>query len=161
MSTDRIVKTTLLHAPLARVWLAISDSSAFGAWFGLRCEGPFVAGARLHCAIVPTTVDAAVAERQKEHEGVEFDIWVEEVVAKRRLSFRWLPYAPDAGVDPEDAPKTLVTFDLKSHPDGVLLTITESGFDRVPLDRRANAFTANDEGWTLQLRNIEGYVGSG
>lgn len=160
MTTDRIEKKTLLQAPLDRVWQAISDSSKFGAWFGLRADGPFAAGEKLRCTIVPTSVDPEVAAKQAEYEGVEFDVWVEEIVPQRRFSFRWHPYSVDQDADPETEPTTLVTFDLEEQAAGVLLTITESGFDRVPLDRRAKAFSANDEGWTHQLRNIEGYVAS-
>jgi hypothetical protein len=40
----------------------------------------------------------------------------------------------------------------------VLLTITESGFDRVPLDRRAEAFESNEQGWTIQATLIEKYL---
>lgn len=160
MTTDRIEKITLLHAPLERVWQAISDSSRFGAWFGMRCEGPFIAGDKVRCVIVPTTVDDEVAEKQKAHEGVEFDIWVEEIVPQRRLSFRWIPYAIETDTDPESAVKSLVTFELEEKVDGIQLTITESGFDQVPIELRANAFRSNEEGWTLQLQSIERYLAS-
>lgn len=161
MTTDRIEKTTLLRAPLHRVWQAISDSSQFGEWFGLRAAGPFVAGETVHCTMVPTTVDPEVAEQQRQFEGFEFDIWVDEVVPEQRLSFRWLPHIPAQGADPEAQPKTQVVFVLEERGDGVLLTITESGFDALPSEIRAKSFASNDEGWTHQLRMIETYVASG
>ena len=37
-STDRIQKTTLLRAPLARVWSAIADARQFGSWFGVEFD---------------------------------------------------------------------------------------------------------------------------
>lgn len=157
--TDRIEKSLLLKAPIARVWQAISDASHFGAWFGLRCEGPFVAGRKLRCTIAPTTVDPEVAEKQKEHEGVAFHIWVREIVPERRLSFEWLPNDPDA--DEETAPKTLVTFELSEQDGGVRLVISESGFDQLPPGQRTESFARNDEGWAMQLRNIEGYLAPG
>ena len=40
----------------------------------------------------------------------------------------------------------------------VMLTVTESGFDRIPLERRAKAFTANEEGWTMVVTLIEKYL---
>jgi len=36
--------------------------------------------------------------------------------------------------------------------------VTESGFDRIPLERRASAFTANEEGWTMVITLIEKYL---
>lgn len=159
-SETKIEKTTLLRAPLGRVWQAISDSSQFGEWFGLRAEGPFVAGETVRCSIVPTAVDPEVAEKQKEFEGYEFDVWVEEIVPERRLSLRWHPYAIDEDADPETEPTTLVTFEMEEQDGGVRLRITESGFDKIPLDRRAKAFSANEDGWTHQIHNIEIYVAS-
>ncbi|TME35633.1 MAG: vanillate O-demethylase oxidoreductase VanB, partial [Chloroflexi bacterium] len=41
---------------------------------------------------------------------------------------------------------------------GTQLTVIESGFDRIPLARRAEAFRMNDAGWTEQLENIGRYV---
>jgi hypothetical protein len=41
---------------------------------------------------------------------------------------------------------------------GVLLTVTESGFDRIPLARRAKAFTANEGGWGMVVKLIEEYL---
>ncbi len=41
---------------------------------------------------------------------------------------------------------------------GVLLTVTESEFERLPLERRAKAYDANEHGWTTQLRLIEKYL---
>lgn len=158
MNTDRIEKTLLLRAPLARVWQAISDAAHFGAWFGLRTGGPFVPGSKLRCRIVPTSVDPEVAEQQKQHEGVAFHIWVREMVPEQRFSFEWLPADIETGGDEETAPKTLVTFELAQEDDGVRLRITESGFNQLSPGQRSDAFTRNDEGWTLQLRNIEGYL---
>jgi hypothetical protein len=53
---------------------------------------------------------------------------------------------------------TLVEFVLDEVAGGTKLTITESGFDAIPLARRAEAFRMNDGGWAEQIRNIEAYV---
>jgi len=53
---------------------------------------------------------------------------------------------------------TLVEFRLQEIPSGTLLLLTESGFDKVPAERRAEAFRMNDSGWTQQLKNIESHV---
>lgn len=156
--TDRIQKQVLLRAPRDRVWRAISDSKEFGSWFGVSFDGPFVAGGRLTGRIVPTTVDPEVAAHQKPYEGMAFDIWVDRVEPMRRFSFRWHPYAVEAGVDYSKEPTTLVVFELEEVSEGTLLTITESGFDGIPLARRAAAFESNEEGWTMQTKLIEKYV---
>lgn len=165
MNTDRIEKTILLRAPIARVWRAISDSAEFGAWFGMKLEGPFVAGETVHGAIVPTAVDPKVAEMQKPYEGFQLDLMIELIEPEKLFSFRWHPGPVDPALDKHtqyqllrSQPTTLVTFQLDERPDGVLLTITESGFDSIPLERRAKVFTSNEKGWEAQLKLIEGYL---
>lgn len=156
--TDRIERRVLLDAPLDRVWHAISDAQEFGSWFGVRFDGPFVAGESLTGQIVPTTVDPEVAESQKPHEGLRFEITVDRVEPMRLFSFRWHPYAADPAIDYSQEPTTLVAFELEESPGGTVLTITESGFDRIPLARRAAAFEMNAQGWEAQLTLIEKYL---
>jgi uncharacterized protein YndB with AHSA1/START domain len=158
MSTDRIEKKILLRAPRERVWRAISDAKQFGSWFGVAFDAPFAEGARLNAKIVPTTVDAEVAKMQEPYAGKAFEWTVEHVEPMRRISFRWHPYAVEEGIDYSKEPTTLIEFDLADAPGGVLLTITESGFDQIPLERRAKAFKANEGGWEMQTRLIEKYL---
>jgi 2-polyprenyl-6-methoxyphenol hydroxylase-like FAD-dependent oxidoreductase/uncharacterized protein YndB with AHSA1/START domain len=155
---DRIEKTILLRAPLARLWRAISDPKEFGAWFGVELDGDFAPGARVPARIVPTQVDPAVAKAQEPYRGFSFEIAIERVEPMRLLSFRWHPYAIERGVDYSSEPTTLVTFELEEAADGTRLAITESGFERIPLARRAKAFAANEGGWQAQTRLVEKYL---
>jgi uncharacterized protein YndB with AHSA1/START domain len=157
-NTDQIEKRILLRAPRERVWRAISDSKQFGSWFGVEFNGPFVAGARMPGRIVPTTVDAEVAKEQKPHKGMVFEFLVDRVEPMLLFSFRWHPYAVDPDVDYSTEPTTLVVFELEEVADGTLLTITESGFDRIALERRAKAFASNEQGWSAQAKLIEKYL---
>jgi len=158
MSTDRIEKKVLLHAPRARVWRALSDSAEFGTWFGVKFDGPFAPGAKMRGVIVPTTVNAEVAKAQTPHEGQAFDIAIEQMEPGRLFSFRWHPYAVEPGVDYSKEPATLVVFTLEASDGVILLTVTESGFDRIPLARRVKAFTANEQGWGMQVKLMEAYL---
>lgn len=158
MTTDRIEKKILLRAPRERIWRALADSEEFGTWFGMRFDGPFAPGASMRGVIVPTTVDAEVARGQKEFEGTPFEITIEEMEPERRFSFRWHPGAVERDVDYSVEPTTLVVFELEDVADGILLTVTESGFDRIPLARRAKAFSANEQGWTKVITLIEKYL---
>ena len=83
---------------------------------------------------------------------------VDVVQAESRFSFRWHPFAIDPAVDYSNEPMTLVVFTLEDLADGVLLTVVESGFDRVPAARRIKAFEMNSQGWATQMRNIERYL---
>ena len=157
-NTDRIEKKILLRAPRERVWRAISDSQQFGIWFGVAFDGPFVAGTRVRGTIVPTQVDAEVARMQERFAGEVFHVDVERVDPMDALSFRWHPYSEGSEADYLHEPTTLVSFDLQEVTGGVMLTITESGFDQLPLERREQAFTMNEGGWQLQCRMIASYL---
>jgi uncharacterized protein YndB with AHSA1/START domain len=158
MSTDRIEKKVLLRAPRKRVWRALADSKEFGHWFGMKFDGPFTPGAVVRGVISPSKVNAEVAQAQKAHEGVAFDITIEKMEPERLFSFRWHPGAVEPGMDYSAEPTTLVEFVLEETAEGVLLTVRETGFDRIPLARRARAFTANEGGWTIMVKVIEEYL---
>src|SRR5438067_9433421 len=154
MNMDRIEKEVVLRAPLARVWRAISDADEFGQWFGVRFEGPFVAGESVTGVITPTAVDEDVARMQEPHAG-KADTWqIVAIEPQRRLAFRWHPYGVESGVDYAHEPTTLVEFTLAETGDGVLLRIVESGFDNIPVERRVSAFEANSEGWAAQTELV-------
>jgi uncharacterized protein YndB with AHSA1/START domain len=157
-STDRIEKRILLRAPLARVWRAVSDAAEFGSWFGMELDGAFTPGAELSGCIVPTVADAEIAKMQEPHAGKPVTLYVERVEPMHTFSFRWHPFAIDPAVDYSAEPTTLVTFALEPTDGGTMLTICESGFDAIPLARRADAFEANDEGWTLMTELIGKYL---
>ncbi len=158
MDTDRIEKKILLRAPRARVWRALSDSTEFGTWFGMKFEGPFAPGAAMTGVLVGTKVDAEVGKAQKAHEGLPFEIVIERMEPERLFSFRWHPFAIERDVDYSSEPTTLVEFVLEQVPEGIMLTVTESGFDRIPLARRAKAFEANEGGWSAMVKVLETYV---
>jgi uncharacterized protein YndB with AHSA1/START domain len=156
--TDRIEKTILLRAPRARVWRALTNAEEFGAWFGMKFNGQFTPGAHMTGIMTPTTVDADVARMQKPHEGMPFEITIDRIEPEHLFSFRWHPFAIEPGVDYSHEPTTLIVFELEPVGPDVKLTVTESGFDRIPLERRAKAFTANEGGWTLVVALIEKYL---
>ncbi len=159
MNSDRIEKKILLRATRARVWRALADSQEFGYWFGMRFNGPFAPGASMQGMIVPTKVNAAVAEAQKPYEGTPFTITIERMDPEELFSYRWHPGAVDPSIDYSKEPTTLVEFRLEDAEGGVMLTVTESGFDQIPLARRVQAFSQNEQGWTMVVKMFEEYVG--
>lgn len=158
MSTDKICKRVVLRAPRTRVWEALTDSKEFGTWFGCELDEPFEPGARLRGRIVPTAVDAEVAKSQQPYAGAAFEVVVDRIDPMTHFSFRWHPGNVEPDSKHPDGEMTTVTFELADADDGVLLTITESGFDRVPVERRARAFELNDGGWAAQAKLIDKYL---
>jgi uncharacterized protein YndB with AHSA1/START domain len=148
--SDRIEKKILLRAPKARVWRALADTKEFGAWFGVNLKGEFVPG---------TTVSGNITHKGYEH--LTMVLIVERMDKERLLSFRWHPHAIDPKVDYSSEPMTLVEFQIEEGKEGTVLTVVESGFDEVPLARRAKAFEGNEAGWEAQMKNIERHVAQG
>jgi len=144
---NKVEKQVEIAAPVAKVWGALTDSGKFGAWFRVKLEGPFVAG--------------EVSRGYITWPGYEHIRWVatvKEIVPEKLFSFTWHPYAVDPGMDYSKEEPTLVEFRLEATAKGTRVTVTESGFDKVPEARRAEAFRMNEGGWTQQVKNLEEYV---
>ena len=157
-SADRIEKKILLRAPRSRVWRALTDPAQFGTWFGMDFRGPFQPGSVVHGVIVGTKVNPEVAQMQQQYQGIEFDITIDRMEPERLFSFRWHPGAVEPGYDYSAEPTTLIVFTLDEAPGGILLTVSESGFDQIPLARRAKAFEGNEQGWGIVLQLLEAYL---
>ena len=145
--TDRIEKQIELKAPVSRVWRALTDHREFGEWFRVKIDGPFVPG--------------KVSTGNITYPGYEHLKWeavVQKIEREKLFSFIWHPYAIDPKTDYSGEPPTLVEFKLEPIPGGTLLRVTESGFDKIPANRRAEAFRMNDGGWAQQMKNIEKHV---
>ncbi|WP_340315595.1 SRPBCC family protein [Rhizorhabdus argentea] len=144
---DSIVRTIDIAAPVERVWRALTDHEEFGRWFRVKLEGPFTPG-ELSCGTIT-------------HPGYEHVRWTVRTVAiepQRRFAFSWHPYAIDPNIDYSNEQPTLVEFRLEPNDTGTHLTITESGFDKIPVERRDEALRMNGNGWTVQVENIRTHV---
>ena len=141
---DRIVKEIELKAPVSRVWRALTDYREFGEWFRVMIDGPFIAGQ-------PSTGHITYPG----YEHLKWEAVIQKVEPERLFSFTWHPYAIDPKVDYSQEAPTLVEFTLEKTASGTRLTVTESGFSRIPADRQFEAFRMNDRGWAEQMKNIE------
>ena len=146
--TDRIETRVEVNAPRSRVWRAVSTAREFATWFGIQLDGEFTAGATVRGRI---TIKG---------EPLTLDLGVERIEPEHYFSYRWHPYAIDPKVDYSNEPTTLVEFRLDeiANGTGTAVTIVESGFDRIPLARRAEAYRMNDKGWAGQTKKLVAYV---
>jgi uncharacterized protein YndB with AHSA1/START domain len=144
---DRIEKRIELKAPLSRVWRALTDYREFGEWFGVTLEKAFVPG--------ETTFGNLTVPG---YEHLRMEVRVEKMEPEHLFSYKWHPYAVKPEVDYSEEEPTLVEFRLEKSDSGTSLTVTESGFSKVPADRREEAFRMNDHGWSVQLQDIEEHV---
>ncbi len=145
--TDRIEKEVLLRAPPSRVWRALTDSKEFGTWFQMDFTEPFRPGARLTGRVTYPGYEHLVGE-----------VVIERMEPERLFSLRWHPNAVDPKQDYSQEPMTLVEFTLEEVEGGTRLRLVESGFESVPIARRAEALKENESGWALQMTAIEQYL---
>lgn len=147
-TSDRIEKHFEVSATRSRVWRAISDADEFGTWFGMKLDRPFARGA---------TVFGRLTMPKYDHITVELQIAAIE--PEGYFAYRWHPGAIDDSIDYSVEPMTLVEFRLEETAAGTSITIIESGFDKLPASRRAEAFRMNEGGWNGQSKKLATYVG--
>lgn len=146
MENDSITRQIQINADPQRVWDALSDATAFGEWFRVRLDGPFVVG--------ETTTGKMTYHG---HEGVPWTSITEVMEPPKRLVFRWpdCPPGEDAG---RGTVWLTVEFTLQSQDGGTLVTVTETGFAALPEDRRISMMRDNREGWEIQTGNLKRHV---
>ena len=149
--TDRIEKRIALKAPRARVWRALTTAEEFGTWFGVKFDGAFAEGA---------TMRGTITSKNKGVEGKPLVMVVDRIQPQDLFSYRWHPNAHDASVDYSGEPMTLVEFRLTEAGGTTTLTIVETGFDSLPVARRAPTLRSNEGGWATMVTRIEEYVAS-
>src|SRR5262249_2463460 len=132
----RIESRIEMKAPVSRVWRALTDYREFGEWFRVKLEGPFEPG---------KTSGGQITYPGYEH--MQFEAVVQKMEPEKLFSYTWHPAAVDPKVDYSEEQATLVEFTLEKTATGTLLTVTESGFDKIPENRRAEAFRRNEGGW--------------
>lgn len=133
----------LIRAPKDKVWWALTTREGWIGWFSNDVHGNFEKGETLTLDFGPYGLCYAI---------------VDEVRPKDRFAYRWHP-GEDCAIEKygEDQ-MTTVRFDLADHVEGTLLTMTESGFDHLPEERRQSAFMANTEGWSYELNELADWV---
>ncbi len=145
---NQIERVINLNASVERVWIALTDHNEFGAWFHLSLHNPFRVGEVTYGEVT-----------YPGHEGLPFWARVEAMEEPRLFSFTW---PMDETVRPDDLhlgeKVTLVEFILEPSGDASKLTVRESGFERLPEDKRMQAFRDNEGGWDAQTKNIKDFV---
>jgi len=133
---QKIEKKIELKAPVSRVWRALTDYREFGEWFRVKLNGPFVAGQVTRGQITFPG-----------YEHVKFEALIQKLEPETLFSYTWHPYSVDPAADYSKEPSTPVEFRLEKIAGGTLLRVMESGFDKLPSNRRLEAFRGNDSGW--------------
>ena len=139
--SHQIKKTIELKASIEKVWEALTDYKKFGEWFQVELESPFVVG------------EATQGVSTHPECQMKWYASVKEIKPMTLFSYVW---PQDESRD--ESSFTRVEFRLEESETGTSLTMTESGFDRIPEDIRKECLRRNEGGWVEQMKNIENYV---
>lgn len=144
--SNHITRQIQIDAKPQRVWDALTDANEFGSWFRVAFDGPFVVG--------ETTTGKMTYPG---HEGVPWTSVTEAMDPPHRFAFRWPDLAEGESVSP-DTHWLTVSFTLEPTDGGTLVTLTETGFDAVPEERRVSLLRDNAQGWEIQSANLKRHV---
>jgi uncharacterized protein YndB with AHSA1/START domain len=147
---SRIDRTSEIQASPERVWKSLTDARELSAWFQVTVEGEIVPGNDLWMTSV-----------MEGYKGIRFQVHIVEMTPPRRFVWQWHPGAVDPKVDYSREPRTTVTFTLEAAGKGTRLTVTETGFEKVSLARRAKVYDDNSQGWTEVIVWIKNHVEQG
>lgn len=140
---DAIEREVLLPAVPAVVWeKSFATPGALSSWFPERIEGAFGEGEAISLIWGEHRCEALVVEYQP----------------GKALAYQWHPGGPGALDAHPREELTTVRFTLDEHPEGTLVRMVESGFSRIPEDRRQTALEENTGGWKEELAKLpQGY----
>jgi uncharacterized protein YndB with AHSA1/START domain len=144
---SRIDRSIEIKAPPERVWKALTTAEELSAWFQVSIEGEIAPGKEVW-----------MTSMHPEHRGVRFQVRFVEMTPPARFVWQWHPGAVDPAIDYWKEPSTTVTFTLEPAGAGTRLSVAETGFDAISLERRAKVYQDNSQGWATVVTWIQKYV---
>jgi uncharacterized protein YndB with AHSA1/START domain len=144
---SRIDRTIDIKASPHRVWRALTDVSELASWFQVTIEGDIAQGSEVWMTSV-----------HPQHAGMRWPVRIVELTPPRRMVWQWHPGEIDPARDYAHDPQTTVTFTLEPSAGGTRLSVAETGFDALSLERRAKAYADNTQGWTEVLVWLQKHV---
>jgi uncharacterized protein YndB with AHSA1/START domain len=147
MTTTLDIKQELvLKASRNQVWQALTTPEGWTGWFSEGVEGNFQVGEVLTLKFGEDTLCYGKVVEREENSS---------------FAYKWHP-GEDCPMDKyPESEMTTVRFTLADHPEGTLLTMIESGFERIPEERRANCVKMNTKGWAWELEEFQAFVEKG
>jgi uncharacterized protein YndB with AHSA1/START domain len=144
---SRIDRTVDIQATPERVWRALTDPHELATWFRVTIEGEIAPGAEVWMSSV-----------LPQHAGQRWPVRIVEMTRPRRMVWQWHPGEIDPKVDYAREPQTTVTFTLEPSARGTRVSVSETGFDAITLERRAKAYADNTQGWTEVMAWLQEYA---
>ncbi|HEX2442562.1 MAG TPA: SRPBCC family protein [Vicinamibacterales bacterium] len=144
---SRIDRNIEIQAPPERVWRALTTAAELATWFQVKIEGDIASGNEVWMTSV-----------HPDHAGQRWPVRIVELTPARRVVWQWHPGEVDPKTDYSREPRTTVTFTLEPSGRGTRLSVAETGFDEIALERRAKVYADNTQGWSEVLVWLQKYA---
>ena len=144
---SRIDRTIEIKASPEQVYRALTSRDELSAWFQVRIEGDIKPGNEVW-----------MTSEHPDHAGQRWPVRIVELTPPRRVVWQWHPGQVDPAFDYSKEPHTTVTFTLEPSGQGTRLSLSETGFEGISLERRAKALADNSQGWSEVLVWLQRYV---
>jgi uncharacterized protein YndB with AHSA1/START domain len=144
---SRIDRTIEIQASPDRVFRALTSREELSAWFQVRIEGEIMPGSEVW-----------MTSEHPDHAGQRFPVRIVELTPPRRVVWQWHPGEVNPAIDYTKEAQTTVTFTLEPLGKGTRLSVAETGFDAITLERRAKVFGDNSQGWSEVLVWLQRHV---
>lgn len=140
---DKIQREIMINAPKEQLYDAIANPEKVVKWFPETLEGSYIVGAQ------PIFGFGAHGKNQ---------IYIEAADPYDYFAYRWVPGSNHFMGDVLSVPNTLVEFHIEEQTQGSCkLTLTETGFSKLPSELFEQCFTQNSRGWEFMLGRLGKY----
>lgn len=137
---DTIEQQITIKATKEKVYEAIADPSKITSWFPDRIEGKLDVGEQPFFDFGEHGKTQILVVATKPH---------------HYFAYRWVPGASIFKGDVKKAKTTLVEFKITESNGVSTVTMTESGFSKIPADVAELSFKQNTNGWSFMLDRLE------
>lgn len=140
---DIIQREIIINATKERIYDAIANPDQVVLWFPETLEGNYKIGER------PIFGFGEHGRNQ---------IYIVDAKPYEYFAYRWVPGANHFLGDVLDVPNTLVEFRIEEIAENACkVTLTESGFAKLPIEFMGTAFKENSGGWDFMLGRLTHY----
>jgi uncharacterized protein YndB with AHSA1/START domain len=141
---NEIRRELVLQASQERVYQAIANPELLVRWFPETLEGKYAPGER------PIFGFGEHGKNQ---------VYVESARPNEYFAYRWVPGSNHFLGDVLAVPNTLVEFTIQAISERQCkLTLTETGFAALPLDKGEASFKQNSGGWEFMLGRLNMFI---
>jgi uncharacterized protein YndB with AHSA1/START domain len=137
---DEIKRSITIKAPKERVYAAIAEPEQIVQWFPSAIEGGLNVGEDPILDFGPHGKNRIHVVAAQPHEY---------------FAYRWIPGSQHFTGDVMSQPNTLVEFRISEANDVSTVTVTETGFSKLPVERAEQQFKDNSGGWEFMMGRLE------